>query len=165
MNALKEWVTSLCVASLLTGLVSILAPSGSGAKSVKTISGIFLICALISPLISGVDFNFDFDIDNISATSQSQELYDEVLQQTKEAAADNITEQVRAVLSAAKITDAKIEINMDISDDRRISINQVDICIMSKTDMSPDEIKQLVENSVGLEANISVEKKDDNYEW
>lgn len=152
MSEIKTIIVSVCTAAILSGVTTMIIPNGNIAKAVKTLLALFMIVVLISPLIGKV--SLDIDMPPQSANDQIDDIMSTVQQQMMVKAEETITQQVKTVIEQCEIYDAKIKINMDITEDGRISIRQVGILVPQKDIHLKSIIKQLVDSKLGLYADV-----------
>ena len=65
MEAIRDWILSICIAAVAASIVKIIAPSGGIQRTMKVISAVFMLCIIISPLIGEVSFNFEKELDKV----------------------------------------------------------------------------------------------------
>lgn len=161
MNGLRELVTSFCLGAVAAGLISMLMPSGKMEKPMKLILGLFMTAIIITPILSGGGLSFDFGsiTANASPVKDSGELSAVIEQQELLLIENSVKEQINSCIGRTSypeysIDDIKITLDMDITEDSRISIEQVDILLPEEYESMQEEIKSLIKEELGFDADV-----------
>ncbi len=129
----KAFGLTIVIFLVISAFVSYLTPSGSTEKTIKFILSLAFICVIISSL-SKIEMNFD----SIKISSQYQaaenatDIFNESLDYSEKVLAKKIENELKK--NGIKIKD--IMINMDISDDDSIIINNITYFYEEKSDTS-----------------------------
>ena len=112
MTGFVSFITSVCAATVLIGVVGIICPDGVMEKSVKYILGLIFIVTVISSaglLKGGIGLKLDFTADNSdSAEKLRKSAAEYVYRNALERAGINFTE---ITVCTDKLKDGSIEIN------------------------------------------------------
>lgn len=134
MEVLKQWAVTVIFSSIFGAAVQLLTPKGKMERAVKTTVSLFFLCALLSPFLTGkFDFAWDdFDDKKLffksEILSQQENLNKTVLNQMQTEAENIIYKMVRS----ADINEASVNVDMDISEENSIVINEIKISVPVK---------------------------------
>lgn len=94
MEAIKQWMICIVFCSLITAVINILTPKSSIQRAVKTIVSSFMICAFLSPFISGDGIDIEDYLPNFSdyQASLSAEISEAMLEQAEKESEKSIAE-------------------------------------------------------------------------
>ena len=144
MNEIKQWATMISSVSIISGVLICVLPKSSHKNLFKTITGIVLLYAVITPIIGadGIDFNIeDYLKDNYSVSENinkyalssvvdsAEKAIEEIL--LKEAQRVNIScsficecdvEDDKIVLTALTVTPELSDENMKIIEEFAVSL-------------------------------------------
>lgn len=150
MESIRNWAFAVCAAAVCGAVMNMLIPDGSEKRIFKTVLCLFMLCSILSPILStdfsalSTEFNFgesraQTDITNELLSLSAEEIQSAIISDTaaalreKGAAADNISAEV------------------NISPDGSINISRFSVAI---SEGNPDEIKKIVEQKTGLSPEI-----------
>lgn len=129
MEALRSVVASLCVSFVFFGVIMMLLPEGNMQKNVKTFVSVALVSVIVAA-VSGVSanisdnkFDLDFELDQTKVSSIERSA-DEINIAVTESA---IERQIFEALTEKEIEFSEISVKADISEDKSISITEVEI--------------------------------------
>lgn len=147
MEFVKQWALAVVIAAAAGAAVLILSPDDGAGRSVKTAVSIFLLAAMLSPLMKGISF----EIPEIIPEEQIEqpELNDAVEEQMKTALATEITK----ILDENGIKAKEINIDMSISDNI-VTVESVHIVSENEGDFSA--LRERISNETGAEVTIGV---------
>lgn len=151
------WAAVLCICAAICAIADTISPGGRTDKVLKVVLSGFLMCAIISP-IKNMSFDFEVvlpSIDAQEAESENQSLLD---RQTLELAKHKITVLTRQELDKLSVMPKKIEVFMDNDDVTSISIITIEVTITEEYAPYAQEIKSAVENQLGLDVTVNVER-------
>ncbi|MCH5296289.1 MAG: stage III sporulation protein AF [Ruminococcus sp.] len=157
MKGLFTVVIVVCAASLICTLVSTFITDGSTKKIINLVLGAFIVCSLISPIISAfssVDINLSGYATTESIISSNDEAYsNEIIKQTQtnlENSANDILLQNGININSCKIILAK-------EDENRIIISSISIYISKDNAEHSQSIKEIIKDNFGINPNIMTE--------
>ena len=113
MGALREWLTSVVVVSVLLAVVQTLIPEGTVRKIGAFTGGLILLVTLLQPLL-GVDFE-DLEL----RLEQSRETVEQRQQELEQAGAREMAELIERQ-TAAYIWDKADALGLDLSAEVRV---------------------------------------------
>lgn len=150
MEALRDWILSICVAAVAASLVKIIAPSGGIQRTMKIISAVFMLCIIISPLIGKVSFDFGKELDRIQITSSS-EFSESIEEQTDIYTKAQLKNLMEAYLQKEGIERAHISIIMERDENSQISVIKADVYVEDEFLPLTSAAKQNIEKELGFE--------------
>ncbi|MDR0404642.1 MAG: stage III sporulation protein AF [Oscillospiraceae bacterium] len=131
MNQINQWAFVLCLAVVVCSIFDMMSPSGRMQQIMHLVLGAFLICAMIVP-IAGSNFKMKFPEKICEENDLGKDLKQEVTNQTKKLAEENLVPFVREILERENIQTEKVEIFMDTEETGSISINKVSVILKKK---------------------------------
>ncbi len=148
MNSIRETGYIICVVLVVTGIFSMLLPSGNTVKSVKFAIHLFLIISVVSPVFNvNADFykmSYRYDITENETYTNLNELYNDGIIKSFKNELIIITE---AIFEKYGIIPEKIEILTNVNRNQSIDITKVNITLKAsyknKCDKAYEEIKDL----------------------
>ena len=141
---------SLCVTLVACAVIRMIAPSGNTSRILSVVISVFVLCSMISPIITLVktsDFNVKEERFSVTEDSLSAEYNEVVINQT----ADYINEYLNTSLEASGVEKATIKTVLALDKNDGIYINNISIYIDKKYTDKAGEIKNIVKNTVGVE--------------
>lgn len=151
MENFKNWAFALCVASMCGAVLNMLLPDGSEKRIFKTVLCLFLLCTMLSPILSTdfSKFNVDFASDGNDAqmSTVTEKLLDVSAAGTKKA----IINDTKEALAENGIASNNISVTVNISADGSISISGFSVSVV---DGDADTIQKIVEKKTGLVPEI-----------
>lgn len=146
METVKQWALTVAVSAVAGAITLMLAPEGALNKSVRTAVSLFLIAAMLTPFVKGIDVS-DFSFPE--AEYEQTDLTDAVSEQMKAAVKTKITE----ILDDCGIK--PIEINIDISvDEEQMRIEKIEITAFDGGDRATAENR--IKAEIGADVKIGV---------
>lgn len=152
MDFIREWAFSICITLIATSLFSLLAPKGSMEKILKFTISLFFLNCLVTPFIVNPP-KINFDIDQVDPRNESSN-YDVVTKTNEQFLSitkKNIEKTLSGILVSNNINCKKIEININISQDKSIFISSIDILLDKSYIMMDNQIKELIKKEVEME--------------
>ncbi len=150
MEAIRDWILSICIAAVAASIVKIIAPSGGIQRTMKVISAVFMLCIIISPLIGEVSFNFEKELDKVQIPSRS-EFSESIEEQTDIYTKAQLQKLMETYLQKEGIERARISIIMERDEDSRISIIKADVYVEDEFLHLTEKAKQNIEKELGIE--------------
>ena len=150
MEAMRAVVLVTCVISILSGVLDALKPNSQFDRQLRLLLSAVFVLGILTPLSQGAAaFQPDWEPDTETA---AVELEAAAAQATQKQAAANLEESLEAMLRQHGIADAQAEVEMYISGDNCIEIEQVTVYC---TD--PAAAEPLLTDCLGKEVKIHVE--------
>lgn len=158
IELLRPWVINIVVITIFVIITDIILPEGSIKRYVRVIIGIFVLLAIIQPLINIKNIRFDFEksyletsikLDNKSHINEKEVLSTYQKDKALEIYKSKLIEQIITAVSYKKSIDKKnIEVILNINKDKKSSefglLNDVQVIICPGGGMSQiDKIKKV----------------------
>lgn len=157
MKSLFSVVIVICTASLICTLISTFITDGSTKKIVNLVLGAFIVCSLISPVMSAfssVDVNLSEYETSDSIISSNDEAYsNEVLKQTQ----TNLENSAKDILLQNRISINSCKIILANEDENRIIISSVSIYINKENSGHSQRIQEIIKDNFGINPNVVTE--------
>ncbi len=157
MKSLFSVVIVICAASLICTLISTFITDGSTKKIVNLVLGAFIVCSLISPVMSAfssVDVNLSEYETSDSIISSNDEAYsNEVLKQTQ----TNLENSAKDILLQNRISINSCKIILANEDENRIIISSVSIYINKENSGHSQRIQEIIKDNFGINPNVVTE--------
>lgn len=157
MNSLFSVVIVICAASLICTLVSTFITDGSTKKIVNLVLGAFIVCSLISPVMSAfssVDVNLSEYEPSDSIISSNDEAYsNEILNQTQK----NLENSAKDILLQNGLSINSCKIILANEDENRIIISSVSIYINKENSGHIQRIQEIIKDNFGINPNVVTE--------
>lgn len=157
MKGLFSVVIVICAASLICTLISTFITDGSTKKIVNLVLGAFIVCSLISPVMSAfssVDVNLSEYETSDSIISSNDEAYsNEVLKQTQ----TNLENSAKDILLQNGISINSCKIILANEDENRIIISSVSIYINKENSGHSQRIQEIIKDNFGINPNVVTE--------
>ena len=151
MEMLRTWTLSVAMAALAGGLVWLLAPKGSVQKALRTLIGVFLLCAFLSPFFQRGGIRLDWILPDIQDAPAIPELEDTVKRQLKTAVEEEIAGRVQAVLDERGLA-GKMSLDTSIWPDGSIEIVTAQVLVPPGADTR--ELAADIKARAGLDVEI-----------
>ena len=157
MASVKEWATIICLSVIACTMLELITPSGKMEKMMRFVFGIFMIVALITPLLGTVKkINIDLKHQNNTINKKSSRFEKKIDNEVINIASNNIRTLVTQELKKINVQAQKVEIFMDTLDESCISIIKVRVYLYDKDEKKKREVKELLERSLGLETEVAI---------
>lgn len=157
MKSLFSVVIVICAASLICTLISTFITDGSTKKIVNLVLGAFIVCSLISPVMSAfssVDVNLSEYETSDSIISSNDEAYsNEVLKHTQ----TNLENSAKDILLQNGISINSCKIILANEDENRIIISSVSIYINKENSGHSQRIQEIIKDNFGINPNVVTE--------
>lgn len=145
-ETLKQWALTVAVSAAAGAVILMLTPDGALNKSVRTAVSLFMVIAMLSPFIKGIDFD-DFTLNY--ETAEETDLTETVKEQMKTVTENKIIE----ILSEYGI---KAEgINIDISTNgETLTVEKITVFMTDSTNIN--NVKEKIKSELGVEVDFEV---------
>lgn len=157
MKGLFSVVIVICAASLICTLVSTFITDGSTKKIVNLVLGAFIICSLISPVMSAfssVNVNLsEYETSDNIISSNDEAYSNEVLKQTQ----INLENSAKDILLQNGIRINSCKIILANEDENRIIISSVSIYISKENSGSSQRIQEIIKDNFGINPSVVTE--------
>lgn len=142
MSEIRAWAYTLCMASVLLGVLRGILPVKSTSAVIKLVFGLYILLLLLTPAQTYVQRGFSFVFDLPKTQDVTIDLTDAVVQQTQKLLQDALTEAFLAAgypLSEAKVS-GKVQ-------DGSFSVEQV--MLYSENTIDTNTAQQLLQQTLG----------------
>ena len=157
---IRQWTMNVCVACVWGALFMMLFPKSSTAKLLRMIVSMMVLCVICQPLRhAGQWFQVLSQSPFSLASFENPALENEVESNASRIYAAYLEENLRRVLDDSHISYQRMEVTMDNSDDRRISIGQVEVIVKEQDAVQAESIKRLLLPYIGQEPKVTVEQQ------
>ena len=147
METVRQWALTVAISAVAGAVILMLAPDGAVNKSVRTAVSLFLIVAMMSPFVKGVDIS-DFNI--LAAEEYEQpDLTEAAAEQLKYAIKAKITE----ILADCGIKPNRINIDISV-DGENMTIENIQIAAEKSDNLTTAENR--IKAEVGADVKIEV---------
>lgn len=149
MTAVKQWSTMICFVAIALSIMDMLIPSEKMEKIIKLVLGCFLLLAIIMPLkkLSTLKINL-----NSRKSIDYSSFKESIKNQSMDAIKGRVERIIREKLAQENIVLKKSEIFMDTNKDNCISINKIQVYILSKDKTALT--KKILEDSLGIQIEV-----------
>lgn len=154
---LKNWALALCTAAIFGAVMNMLLPEGSEKRIFKTVLCVFLLCSMLSPLMSlnFSDIEESLYIDEHENGDITEDLLALSAKQTEKALED----KAKAVLEEKDIDFDNIFAQVNISEDGSINISRF---VITADEADAEKIRSTVYEHTGLLPEIEYKGENDN---
>ncbi len=130
MEAIKQWIICIILCSLVTAVVSVLSPTGSTERALRTVVAVFMICAFLSPFFGGISIETDFEFPDFEA--KENELSSEITE-TMLAETETQSEiKIKDLLDGLSVEFKEIKVQADINKENSIYIRFISLTLHEK---------------------------------
>ena len=160
MESIQSWAFAVCAAAVCGAVMNMLLPDGSEKRIFKTVLCLFMLCSILSPILSTdfSDLSTEFDFGESRAQT---DITGELLSLSAEEVQSTIISDAAAALREKGITADNISVLVNISPDGSINISRFSVLI---SEGNPNEIKKIVEQKTGLSPEIEYRGENENGE-
>lgn len=128
MDGLKQWALCMIIASAAGAFVMIVSPRGSMDKTVRAVTGIFVVASMCTPLVNAFESDdgisvpayFDFEEDDIAVNNGDYVI---------DAFANEVKSVITAALSKLDAKPEEIYMDMYIDGENCIIIQEITVTV------------------------------------
>ena len=154
MNEIKQWALGITISAIVGAVILFISPEGSTEKLVRAAVSLFLMCAILSPFLSGADpikLINGIELPEIqSSESTGDEASDYIENQIKEKISD--------ILEECGIKNADIRISINIENGNEMKIESVQIFAEKIYENNFENAEKNLNNQLGIKTKIEVKK-------
>lgn len=154
MNEIRQWTYGVTVSAIVGAIILFLSPDGSTEKIVRAAVSLFLMCAMLSPFLSGTDPKAVINGIELPKIDSSQSAEDEAADFLQ----DGIKEKISEILSECGIKNADIRISINIENGNEMKIENVQIIAEKNYEIYFKNAEEYIKNQLGIETKIEVKK-------
>lgn len=161
IEGIKSWAFSVCAAAICGAVMNMLLPEGSEKRIFKTVLCLFMLCSILSPILS-MDFSaLSTEADFKENRAQTEGITEELLAFSANEAENTIIDDTVAALAEKGIAADNISVEVNILPDGSINISRFVITVSGG---NPEEIKSIAEKRTGLLPEIEYGGENENGE-
>ncbi len=161
IEGIKSWAFSVCAAAICGAVMNMLLPEGSEKRIFKTVLCLFMLCSILSPILS-MDFSaLSTETDFKENRAQTEGITEELLAFSANEAENTIINDTAAALAEKGIAADNISVEVNILPDGSINISRFVITVSGD---NPEEIKSIAEKRIGLLPEIECVGENENGE-
>lgn len=154
MKEIGTIVAVICVCSVASSLVDLVAPKGSTQKLLHTVLGVFILCGMIVPiknLVLNFDTNVNIPIETESITEYADDAYNQaVVLETK----INLQTSLSSYLQSKNIKVDDVNIELEFYDDGGIYIENISIYISKEYSEKTQLITSCIKEKFEVEPKV-----------
>ena len=155
MDAFKELVTTLCLAGIGLAIYKMMVPSGTYEKQIRVLVSLVFILGVISPFARG-EISIPVSANNeLIESIEYARIEEQANSYLKSHFTTNLESALIKVLEEKGSAVDKISVNVDISEEYSISINEVRVLISNNADTGA--VKAAIIKEVGEDTEIQVD--------
>ncbi len=155
MDAFKELVTTLCLAGIGLAIYKMMVPSGTYEKQIRVLVSLVFILGVISPFARG-EISIPVSANNeLIESIEYARIEEQANSYLKSHFTTNLESALIKVLEEKGVAVDKISVNVDISEEYSISINEVRVLISNNADTGA--VKAAIIKEVGEDTEIQVD--------
>lgn len=158
MEALQSWALCITFSAVGAFLVHALAPKGATEKAMRVMISLFLLSAILSPLLTGKGITLTLpDQGTGDLDEQVEAVQEKVNLALAQQARQEIEEAAQQALAEIGISEAEIQVDMDIADDSIISITELKVFLSDGQAGRERLIQEALEQKLGCPVTIGFE--------
>ena len=158
METLQSWALCITFSAVGALLVHALVPKGATEKAIRVMISLFLLSAILSPFLSGKGITLTLP-DQCTGDLESQvEAAQEKINLTLvQQARQKIEEAAKLSLAEIGVTEAEIQVDMDIAEDSIISITELKVFLSDVQAGRERLIQEALEKKLGCPVTVELE--------
>lgn len=146
MDGIRQWAIGLCLAALGGTILRRIAPEKGSGTVFRVLLSAFFILVFFSPFLTPFSLNFssfsEAELPELSASLLEESVSRRLSETVKTAAA----EVVNSVLSEQGISAQKVEVTTDMTSDKGIYIEQINVWLSDRYDGKKVRAREILEN-------------------
>lgn len=154
METVKQWAMGITVSAVIGAVILVVTPKGSTEKTVRTAVAIFLLCAILTPFMTGINFDEIFSGIKKSEPITTDKIESQIAHQTEDAVKEKISE----ILNENGIKSAEINIDISMNKDKELSVDKVKIFAEKIYSDSFEKAQKEIKNKTGIDVKIEVKR-------
>ena len=157
MSAVSGIALAMCYISVAVTVISLFLPQKRTRKIFSFVIGLFVICSLIACVRNTSVTLGEIQWEDISVDTESSGDYTDAV---KQATADNLVSATDELLRSEGIEAKDIRIQLKISDEGRIYVEDIVIYISEDDLIRKSEIERIIYANLSKEPRVYVEKEE-----
>lgn len=156
MEFVQSVGASVCVALVVTGILSVLIPGKTMEKTVQMAVGLFFLCSIVFPIAQG-DWKALLDWEAPEAVEEPAGLSQTVDERVLALTGQNLEEQVGLLLQQQGIETRQVDVGVHIGEDNSITITEIRIILPGSGILNAPAAEELVEEQLGIRPEVDWE--------
>lgn len=153
MDSVKEMVLTVCVLSIITGIIHTIKPSGKYDRQIGLITACLMLVGVLAPVYDGLR-SIDTDISTASAEDNAASLTEAADEELLSLAEEELEAALRQALADEGIPSSRIEVEMNTCDDMSIDISRVTV-VSTRPELAETEVRRFLGEDVEVHAKSS----------
>lgn len=154
METVKQWAMGITVSAVIGTVILVVTPKGSTEKTVRTAVALFLLCAITTPFMTGVDFSGIFSGIKKPEPIVTDKIESQIAEQTEIA----VKEKIDEILLENGINSAEINIDISMNKDKELTVDMVEIFADKNFSNSFENAQKKIKSETGIDVKIEVKK-------
>lgn len=150
MDGIRSWAFAVCAAAVCTAVMNMLLPQGSEKRIFKTVLSLFMLCSILSPILS-TDFSALSTEYEFGESRAQNDITGELLSLSADEIKNAIIRDAEEVLAEKGVSAENISVEVNILSDGSINISRFSLRIRGG---NSEEIKQSIAQKTGLSPEI-----------
>ncbi len=157
MDLLKQWMISLVVCAIIGAVVNILSPKGGTERVMKVVVATFLICAFLSPFITGNVSDYNAQLPEFS--DNKSDLSDTISSSMLSNAEKQTVLETESLLESLDVEFISVEASADINSENQIYIKSITVTAYEEFSYRERQIESNLKTMFSAEVIFKWEKK------
>ena len=153
METLQSWALCITFSAVGALLVHALVPKGATEKAIRVMISLFLLSAILSPFLSGKGITLTLPDQGTGDLEAQVEINLTLVQQARQ----KIEEAAKLSLAEIGVTEAEIQVDMDIAEDSIISITELKVFLSDVQAGRERLIQEALEKKLGCPVTVELE--------
>lgn len=149
MESVIQWATGVCLCSGVVCITEMLISDTAIEKTVSFVLGAMMLCAVIVPL-GGVVLDFSSDMEITANLPET--IPESVEKQREQFLRESVEELIRKNLEEEKIFPDEIHVDMDIDEEKRITMITAEVTLARQKGDFAGKVRQILREELGIEA-------------
>lgn len=153
METLQSWALCITFSAVGALLVHALVPKGATEKAIRVMISLFLLSAILSPFLSGKGITLTLPDQGTGDLEAQEKINLTLVQQARQ----KIEEAAKLSLAEIGVTEAEIQVDMDIAEDSIISITELKVFLSDVQAGRERLIQEALEKKLGCPVTVELE--------
>ena len=147
MEFVKQWVMTLCLTCVTTGILQMLTERKKSVSGIKIVLALYILVTAISPF---TDLSVSWEMGNIKTASMATEFNTQ--QEILRTAQQTLRSQIQQNLKSQGIG-ADVEVFLICAENKDVQIQEIKI----HTSADEERVRTCVQSILGTEVNVTVD--------
>lgn len=155
MDVIKSWVFSVSVAAVIATITQMLLPKGNMEKIVRTALSVFLLSAILSPVLLDVDLKLSTDESfKLKVDNYKRELEGQMSEMIENELSQQIEGLISSRLSEMDVSPVSIEVLVTSDTTTSAEIAAVEVKLDEKYKIKDTDIRYLIRSIADCEIKL-----------